>query len=121
MIQINIGPTTGRDEVAEILLGSKKRLLALEQERLGSGFTFGQKITDTRIRLAMVAAQLNDGRTWDEARLAWNELYPQATFGPDEHFARDAREAYQRITGKHLRWKRRRGQKGGLKFLSARR
>jgi hypothetical protein len=113
MIQINIGPNTGRDEVAQILLRSKKRLVALEQELSGSKFTFGQKITDTRIRLAMVAAQLNDGRTWDEARLEWNERYPQETIGPDEHFSRDAREAYQRITGKPFRWKRRRGQKGG--------
>ena len=99
----------------QIFLKAKRRLLELERKRLGSEFTYGQKSTDTRTRLAMVAAQLNDGRTWDEARLAWNKLYPRETFGPDEHFARDAREAYQRISGKRLRWKRKRGQRGGLK------
>ena len=114
-IQVDVGPSTSRDEVVQIFLKAKRRLLELERERLGSGFGFGQKTTDTRIRLATVAAQCNDGRTWDEARLAWNKLYPRETFGPDEHFARDAREAYQRITGKRLRWKRKRGQRGGLR------
>ncbi len=112
-IQINVGPATGPDEVVRHFQKLKLRLLELERERLGPKFSFGQKIKDTPIRLAMFAAQVNDGRTWDEARLAWNELYPQEKFGPDEHFARDSRDAYLRITGKPLRWKRKRGHRGG--------
>ena len=111
-IQIDAGPSTGPQEVVQLFQKSKQRLLELERERLGREFSFGQKTTDTRLRLAMMAAQLNDGRTWDEARLTWNKQYPSNKFGPDDHFARDAREAYQRISGKRLRWKRKRGQKG---------
>ncbi len=109
-IQIDVGPATSTNEVVQLLQKSKRRLLELE--RLGPEVTFGQKMTDTRLRLAMVAAQKNDGQTWDKARLAWNKSYPREKFGPDEHFARDSRDAYLRITGKPLRWKRKRGHRG---------
>jgi len=109
-IELRVAPSTDPRDITRLFQKSKQRLLAREREILGSSFSFGHQIEDRFIRLAGFAAQQNNGRTWDETRLAWNQLYPNCKYGPEDHFSRDARDSHKRITGKRLRWKRRRGR-----------
>jgi len=59
-------------------------------------------------RLASWIARHNDGRSWVDARKAWNAEAPKGWRydepGADRSFPRDARSAYQKVTGEELTW-----------------
>ena len=61
----------------------------------------------------MFAFEHNNGQTYEQALKLWNRSFPRWAYkGPDrnKHFGRDARQAYERVTGEELAWKVPRGR-----------
>lgn len=58
-------------------------------------------------RLAVAIAELNDGRSWEEARRAWNGRHGAWAYPDVRWFRRDARAAYRNVTGEALTWRSR--------------
>lgn len=60
--------------------------------------------------LAVFIYGANDGRTWDAALAEWNRRHPKWKRANLDGFRRVAGEAYQRVTGARLEWRRARGR-----------
>ncbi len=73
------------------------------------------KLTPLHADLAVFAAENNDGRSWDEARVAWNADPARRQYASVRLFNRDCRAAYGRVTGDSLDWKGTKGRSMGLK------
>ena len=107
-ICLNLPVSTHRTEMERVFREGKTELQALRQEELGPSFRYGQRLASRAVRLASFAAVHNDGRTWDDLQSAWMDQGEDvATTKPN--FIRDVRDAYARVTGKPLIWKRRQG------------
>lgn len=66
-------------------------------------------IGEKSARLAVFAARVNDGRTWQDAMVAWNERFPEDAYALDNvnNFRRDCAKAYRHVTGgAPLEWAR---------------
>jgi hypothetical protein len=103
MIAMYVSARLGPRDVMELYGEYRRDLL--------SGETRVRDISERAGRLALFAAQVNDGRSWPAAMAAWNS---QRTSSPDYHekrlFARDCRSAYKRVMGKELAWRGVRGR-----------
>lgn len=82
------------------------------QELLGTGKRDPAVRDEKRAALAVFVAENNDGRTWREVMEAWNREYPKWRYSEVRNFARDARAAYEKITGRRLDWGVREGLRG---------
>lgn len=81
----------------------------VRRELLGPGRRDPVVIQKWRADLAVFAAEHNDGRSWREAMETWNKLHPERQgnagyYNNPSTFARDARQAYEKITGARLIW-----------------
>ncbi|MEZ5125319.1 MAG: hypothetical protein R2826_03600 [Thermoleophilia bacterium] len=57
------------------------------------------------LELAVFIAEVNDGRTWEDAAAAWNDAHEEARrYQEKRSFSRDARGAYQRVVGSEIEW-----------------
>lgn len=54
--------------------------------------------------LAIFAFRVNDGRTWNEAMSTWNKENPEHLYDRRQLFARDCRQAFEKIAGARLDW-----------------
>jgi hypothetical protein len=74
--------------------------------------TQARSLSELHARLAVFAAERNDGRAWYLVFAEWNEVHGDHSYSELSNFTRDSRKAYERITGAPLDWKRRRGSAG---------
>lgn len=74
--------------------------------------TRARSLSELHARLAVFAAQRNDGRAWNLVFAEWNEVHGDHSYSELSNFIRDSRKAYERITGATLDWKGRRGDAG---------
>lgn len=74
--------------------------------------TQARSLSELHARLAVFAAQRNDGRAWNLVFAEWNEVHGDHSYSELSNFIRDSRKAYERITGATLDWKGRRGDAG---------
>ncbi|MBU4533570.1 MAG: hypothetical protein KJ650_08105 [Firmicutes bacterium] len=84
-------------EVTEIYADARRRLL-------GPGGRDPAITKEWRAELAVFVAEHNDGRSWREAMKIWNEKHPERRCDNPSTFARDGRQAYEKITGSRLFW-----------------
>ncbi len=68
--------------------------------------------SEAHMQLAAFATERNDGRTWEEVMKAWNHQHPDRRRAQLSNFRRDCHQAYWRLTGRKLIWRRRRGAAG---------
>ncbi len=68
-------------------------------------------MSQQHLTLAVFAAEVNDGRTWEAALGEWNRQHTDWRKTSVPAFTRAAREAYERVTGCPLSWKRGRGER----------
>jgi len=84
------------------------RLMAMYAEMRRTGMPPGTRIRSpgaAASRLAVFIARHNDGRTWQDALVAWNAEGGRQ-YTDVRSFSREARKAYQRVTGDELIWGR---------------
>lgn len=86
-------------------------VFARERRAYGSPRALSEK----QARLADFADSVNDGRTWGNALAAWNaRARPAWRYDgdtADKRFAAHAGDAFHRLTGERLIWKRKRGER----------
>lgn len=65
------------------------------------------RLREGRPDLAVFAARYNDGRSWLELLKEWNRQHPtrRRDEADPQTFARDCRQAYERVTGQPLLWR----------------
>ncbi|MBS4032645.1 MAG: hypothetical protein KGZ63_14685 [Clostridiales bacterium] len=105
-ITVQASPAVPVNEIMDIYTAARKKIL-------GPGKRDRAVTQQWRAELAVFVAEHNDGRSWRKAMELWNQQHPvkpKAKRMPGqgyEHpsiFARDGRQAYEKITGKHLLW-----------------
>jgi hypothetical protein len=79
-----------------------------------------RSLSDVHAELAVFAAERNDGREWRQVLAEWNQTHP-SPYAELSNFIRDCRQAYARITGESLGWRRARGAAGHRRRSRARR
>jgi hypothetical protein len=119
-ITIETLPSTSWREVENIFSESRKMLLGKGQR--------DKPITQAwRADLAVFVAEHNDGRSWREAMELWNNQHPVPSdrkrkpgedYISSSTFARDGRQAYEKITGKRLLWGKDKGEGDSLQGLA---
>lgn len=85
--------------------------LRLRNEMLGDKRRSRRSLTKRSADLAVFAAEHATGHKWDEARGMWNDQHLDAEgvqYEDTTLFTRDSRAAYERVTGKRLKWNRKR-------------
>jgi len=83
--------------------------------------TQARSLSEVHAELAVFAAERNDGREWMRVRAEWNQTHPRSLYPELRNFIRDCRQAYERITGESLVWRRPRGAAGHRRRSRARR
>ncbi len=110
-VVIDVSPVVDGRTVLKLYADAKKSVTEYENVNLRTKYNFEKGPTEKHLCLAPFVIWINDGRSWGEAMKEWNEQYPQYSYSNAVQFGWDSRQAYQRITGRELRWKRRRGNK----------
>ena len=83
--------------------------------------TKARSLSEVHAELAVFAAERNDGREWSRVLAEWNQTHPGSLYPEPRNFIRDCRQAYERITGESLAWRRARGAAGHRRRSRARR
>lgn len=80
-----------------------------------------RSLSELHAQLAVFAFERNDGRAWIQVLAEWNKTNGDHSYGELSNFIRDCHKAYERITGRSLDWKRKRGGAGhGIRHRSRR-
>lgn len=95
---IHVLPSTSPREVMEMYSSYRRAVTHADKRH--------RKLMVERATLALFIAQQNDGRTWEAGMKGWNARGESLTYSDVRAFSRDAREAYARITGTPLAWKK---------------
>ena len=88
-----------------------------EQVSKGLPIARGTPISEKSLAACRFAVQRNDGRSWGEVFAEWNKARDKETepdswaFDSAQVLAAAVRLSYQRLTGRPLKWKRRRGER----------
>ncbi len=92
-ITLRLDPRLSPKEVAAIYARARRRLL-------GPGHK-DRVITEKHLELAAHFAErgAEDGG-WDELMASWNATYPRWAYATVNHFSRDVRQAWARVTGR---------------------
>jgi hypothetical protein len=109
-ISIQASPLLGLDQIRTLYSEARKSLASYEKDKLYTPYTFDHPISDKHILLAIFIAQQNNGHPMADAMSEWNRTYSHYRYNESRNFDRDARAAYRRVTGKKLKWRRRRGR-----------
>lgn len=96
-IILHVRPHLSLREVSEFYAAAREK-------RIGPGRRDPGRIKPHLADLAVFAAQHNDGRPWRDAMELWNKTHPKRSYEDVRWFARDARQAYRRVTGRELVW-----------------
>lgn len=95
---MHVMPSTSPRQVMEMYSSYRRAVTHADKRH--------RKLTKERAALALFIAERSDGRTWEEAMKGWNAKGETLTYSDVRAFSRDAREAYARITGTPLAWKK---------------
>jgi hypothetical protein len=122
-LRLGVGDRLRRETLAEITLRIHPRVRPVDVERFYSQVRARclegepartRTVSPRRAELAVFAAKVNDGRSWEAAFAEWRRHHPEdyrsGFADPLQTFARDCRQAYQRVTGRPLAWKVPRGR-----------
>lgn len=101
-ITIRIVPRVNARELLSLYAMTRDELVGPGRDRA---------LSEKHAALGVFAAEINDGRTWNEAMSGWNSKHRGQRYTDVRPFARDARMAYNRILGVPLAW---RGTKGRM-------
>ena len=120
-IEIEVPPTASPKEVMTFFAERRRHYFGTDIGRRAPG---SQRLSAKHAELAVFAFAQNDGKPWLEAMLAWNEQRTpeqrkqHLTYSDEKHFARDARHAFENVTGAALGWKSGRGagKQSGRKY-----
>jgi hypothetical protein len=105
-ISIELLPSVPVNEISKLYANARKKLL-------GPGRRDPAITQKWRAELAVFVAEHNDGRSWRDVMELWNKKHPVSPSGErragqayenPSTFARDGRQAYEKITGKRLMW-----------------
>jgi hypothetical protein len=102
-IELDIPLSASSEEVAETFMQLRDKMLGNQTK---SRRSLARRTAD----LAVFAREHSTGHTWEEAMTIWNrqQTEPEGKRYHDKaQFTRDARTAYERVTGEKLDWKRR--------------
>lgn len=109
-VVLELSPRLTSTEVRDLYLKARSGEF-FGDERFGLQIGRIRAMSDEAARLAVFIVEQNDGRPWGQAMREWNRLNPEAKKTSVPGFTNLARDAYRRVTGEPLAWKRGRGQK----------
>jgi len=96
-VWLELGPFLKPSEVAELYQKARAEIFGTGRDRV---------LTEKHARMGVFATRLNDGQhTWDAVMSEWNEQHPKESYRDARIFCRDARAAFERITGAPMKWK----------------
>ena len=95
-ISIEVNPATSPADVAAIYRQARNQLMGDESR--------ARQMTEKHAKLGLFAFRFRQGSTWHELQIIWNESHPEESYDNLNQFIRDARNAFERITGEPLNW-----------------
>ncbi|MDG2334433.1 MAG: hypothetical protein P8Q97_09450 [Myxococcota bacterium] len=108
-ITLTVSPLTTPSELRDFYAEVRRDALRKHPPREGDTRKRARTMSPGAAELAVFITKANDGRTRKEAMDEWNRKHPSRSKKTVDAFRRSSQDAFMRVTGSDLEWKRRPG------------